>query len=67
MSRLTLRTENQWPYVRDGGGIDLLRIPVSVNRWHVSVGVTLLGFGVGLTWWIRQPVPVESLGREHAP
>jgi hypothetical protein len=69
VSKLTFRTESQWPYLKDGGAIDLLRASVCGNSWYASAGVTLLGFGLCVTWFrsLYWPidVPVESLGREH--
>ena len=77
MSRLTFHALNQWRYLADGGTLGLIRLDAVTNRMQVSVGVTLLGFGIGLTYWKRaarewEPIEVdgwggEPQGREHAP
>jgi hypothetical protein len=79
MKRLTLQTQNHWLYVKDGGSVDLLHIGGAASRWYVSAFVSLLGFGVGLTLWLEQPLPPawepietdgwagEPQGMEHAP
>jgi hypothetical protein len=53
MKRLTLRTENQWRSVKDGAGVDLLRVAFVCNGFQVGAGITVAGFGLGLTYWKR--------------
>jgi hypothetical protein len=53
MKRMTLRTENQWRSLKDGAGVDLLRVSFVRNGFQVGVGVTVAGFGLGLTYWKR--------------
>jgi hypothetical protein len=53
MKRLTLRTENQWRSVKDGAGVDLLRVSLVCNGFQVGAGITVAGFGLGLTYWKR--------------
>jgi hypothetical protein len=55
MKRLTLQTQNNWRYVKDGGPADLIHIGFAVSRWYVNVCASLFGFGVGLTLWLKQP------------
>jgi hypothetical protein len=62
MKRLTLRTENQWRSLRDGAGVDLLRLSFHANRWLVAGAITVAGFGIGLTLW-----HYAMTGMEHAP
>jgi hypothetical protein len=54
MKRLALRTENQWRSLKDGAGVDLLRVSFTCNAFQLGVAITLAGFGVGLTWWARE-------------
>jgi hypothetical protein len=55
MKRLTLRTENQWRWLRDGSSLDLLRLSFEANAYFAGVAATVLGFGVGVTFWMRVP------------
>jgi hypothetical protein len=54
MKRLTLRTENQWRSLKDGAGVDLLRVSFVCNGFQVGAGITVAGFGLGLTRWKRE-------------
>jgi hypothetical protein len=51
--RLTLRTENQWRSLKDGAGVDLLRVSFVCNGFQVGAGITVAGVGLGLTYWKR--------------
>jgi hypothetical protein len=53
MKRLTLRTENQWRSLKDGAGVDLLRVSFVCNGFQVGAGITVAGLGLGLTYWKR--------------
>jgi len=53
MKRLTLRTENQWRSLKDGAGVDLLRVSFVSNGFQIGAGITVAGFGLGLTYWKR--------------
>jgi len=53
MKRLTLRTENQWRSLKDGAGVDLLRVSFVCNGFQFGAGITVAGFGLGLTYWKR--------------
>lgn len=76
--RWSLNLWNDWAGLRDYemGGIDLLRLHVSWESGvYVSVDAQLLGIGGALAFYPNgksannwpDDVPVESLGREHAP
>jgi hypothetical protein len=63
VSRLTLRTDFQWPALREGGNVDLFRVKFGLNRWRAGVGVTVLGCGLALTWWrVVLPAPTNAWG-----
>lgn len=71
MSRLTYALANDWCWLRDSGGIDLLRLSFVNDGWHVSIAVALLGFGIGLAYWKRaarewKPVAPISPARSYA-
>jgi hypothetical protein len=57
--RLTLRTENQWRSLKDGAGVDLLRVSFVCNKCQLGAGITVAGFGLGLTYW-KVPRRVEA-------
>jgi hypothetical protein len=54
MKRLTLRTENQWRSLKDGAGVDLLRVSFHANAFQVAAAITIAGFGIGLTRWAKR-------------
>jgi len=56
MKRPTLRTENQWRSLKDGAGVDLLRVSFVCNGFQAGAGITVAGFGVGLTYWKRETI-----------
>jgi hypothetical protein len=60
MKRLTYRTENQWRWLRDGSSVDLLRLSFEANAYQAGVALTVVGFGVGLTFW--RSLTLECVG-----
>ena len=71
MKRWSLNFWNDWRYVNSEiVDVCLLRLNVVWFRsMFVGLDVMLLGFGFALTYYPNGDgsVPVESLGREHAP
>ena len=67
--RYSINLLNDWKHVGDGySGFTLANLCCDWLRGEWITGeIALLGFGLAVTRWSRKPVPVESLGREHAP
>ena len=53
MKRMSCHFDNDWRRLRDGAQLDLLQLSVAHSRYHIGIGVSLAGFGVGLTYWKR--------------